>query len=149
MGMFAVETNGLREALSRMEQAERLDAQRELRAEFNQLAAQVITAAQARAGTRSRQRAARTLRPGSTATGAAVWFGRGFDGAFGAEFGAHRGRRRPSPGRRTTVLGWEQFQPWRGGGPAAGYFVWPAIRDETKQATGRMSDRLAEILAGD
>jgi hypothetical protein len=41
--------------------------------------------------------------------------------AMGAEFGG---------GRRATT---QQFQPWKGNGPEAGYFVYPTIRDMQPQ----------------
>lgn len=28
-----------------------------------------------------------------------------------------------------TILGWNQFKPWRGSGSNAGYFLWPSIRE--------------------
>jgi hypothetical protein len=149
VSLLAAETTGLKEALASMDKAQRLDVNRELRAEFNALATEVIATARARTSSRLESRAADTLRPGSTSTGAAVMFGRGFAGSFGAEFGAHRGKRRVSSGRATYVEGWNQFRPWRGGGPTAGYFLWPAIRDETGAGTAKMADRLAEILSRD
>lgn len=47
--------------------------------------------------------------------------------AMGSEFGANPDDERVSAsGRR--YIGYRQFQPWRGSGEGAGYFVWPAIR---------------------
>lgn len=142
---IAAETDGLREALKAMTKAERMEVGKELRAEFNELATDVIAAAKARAGTRMRQRAADTLRPGSTSLGAAVFFGRGFAGAFGAEYGAYSGQRRIT--KRGYVSGWNQFDFWRGSDSDAGYFLWPAIRAEVKSNLDDLADRLAEILA--
>lgn len=54
--------------------------------------------------------------------------------APGAEFGG---------GRRPTT---RQFQPWRGNGPGAGYFVYPTIRDNEEQIVESYYDGLADVL---
>lgn len=48
----------------------------------------------------------------------------------GAEFGA---------------INYPQFAPWRGNGPDAGYFVYPAIRDEAPHITDRYEAALDDI----
>lgn len=97
----------------------------------------VIPAAKALAAhSRLQARAADTLVASISATGGAVRFGGGFAGAMGAEFGAQRNQRRNTS--RGLMIGWNQFQPWRGSGGDAGYFLWPAIRAET--------DRIVEVI---
>lgn len=54
--------------------------------------------------------------------------------ALGAEFG---GQRRP-----TT----QQFQPWRGSGSGAGYFVYPAIRDNAAYIEDQYVSALDDAL---
>ena len=93
--MFTVETDGLREALAGMDRLSRLDATRDLKAEFQRLAADAIAQAKANAsGNKMRAKAASTLALASTGTYAALRFGAGFEGAFGAEYGAGRNQRR-------------------------------------------------------
>lgn len=53
--------------------------------------------------------------------------------AAGAEFGGR--------GRPTT----QQFQPWRGSGPGAGYFVYPAIRDNVDAIVEPYEDAVQQI----
>jgi hypothetical protein len=56
------------------------------------------------------------------------------DAMWGAEFG---GRRRP-----TT----QQFLPWRGSGEGAGYFLWPAIREDSDWIDEQYSEALGDAL---
>lgn len=72
-------------------------------------------------------------------TGAGVSIGgAAYPFAGGAEFGAGQDKiRRRKSG---TYVGYRQFEPWRGNGSGAGYFVYPAIRDN--------SDHIAEDYLG-
>jgi hypothetical protein len=55
-------------------------------------------------------------------------------GALGEEFGAYRNIVRPTRRRKqTTMLGWNQFQGWRGSGQGAGYYFWPTVRDNADE----------------
>lgn len=102
----------------------------------------VIPAAQAKASTRMEQRAASTLVAVKSAAGGAVRLGKGFRGAFGAEFGAQRNQARQGRpgGVVATVSGWNQFKPWRGSGSEAGYFLWPGIREKTDEIVRAYGD---------
>lgn len=51
--------------------------------------------------------------------------------AGGAEFGSVR---------------YTQFQPWRGNGPEAGYFVYPTIRDDENEIVERYAEMIDGIL---
>lgn len=53
------------------------------------------------------------------------------DVMWGAEFGAIR---------------WLQFEPWRGNGTGAGYFLWPTVRGESDAIGERYSDALLSAL---
>lgn len=53
---------------------------------------------------------------------------------FGAEFGGQR--------RKTTM----QFDPWRGNGKDAGYFLWPTIRAEYDTVVERYGAALKEAV---
>lgn len=146
--MFTVETEGLRESLAGMERGARLDATRDLKAEFQRMADAALRQAKANAsGSKMRQRAANTLAQGSTGTYAALRFGSGFEGAFGAEFGAGRNQRRVVS-HFGYFTGWNQFDYWRGSGPSAGYFLWPAIRQAAGENTELLAEAVAAILAG-
>ncbi len=63
-----------------------------------------------------------------------ISFGKGQPAAFGAEFGGRR--------RATT----QQFQPWRGSGRGAGYFLYSAIRDDNREINDRYSEALLHAL---
>jgi hypothetical protein len=59
----------------------------------------------------------------------------GSDPAFaGAEFGGR--------GRPTT----QQFQPWRGNGEDAGYFLWPTIRRDAPRIEQEAADGLERLI---
>lgn len=70
---------------------------------------------------------------GVTSAGVALG-GAAYPMAMGAEFG---GQRRP-----TT----QQFKPWRGSGSDAGYFVYPAIRDNSSSIEERFGKALDNII---
>lgn len=56
------------------------------------------------------------------------------DAMWGAEFGGQR--------RRTT----QQFRPWRGSSHGAGYFLWPAVRDNRAYIEKAYGDALIEAI---
>jgi hypothetical protein len=92
----------------------------------------------ARSGLRSPPGTRQAARAQVTGGGAnAPYFG-------GAEFGSQRGQRRTGPsGRR--FLGHNQFDPWRGNGSSAGYFLYPAIRDNTERIIELYGDEMDRI----
>jgi hypothetical protein len=53
---------------------------------------------------------------------------------FGAEFGG---------GARKTT---RQFQPWRGSGGGAGYFVYPTIRGSAADVSGQVESAVADLI---
>lgn len=53
------------------------------------------------------------------------------DVMWGAEFGARVHR---------------QFQPWRGSGQGAGYFLWPTVRDESDETIERYGEALLSAV---
>lgn len=66
------------------------------------------------------------------ATSAAVGFGgAAYPMAGGAEFGALR---------------FKQFKPWRGNGSDAGYFLYPAIRQDADRIQSEFSDAIDDII---
>lgn len=72
--------------------------------------------------------------------------GPGYEMAAGAEFGAGHGLPRQRKGG--TYKGYNQFEPWRGNGADAGYFVYPSIRhdaDRIETEYGAAIDHLLEI----
>ena len=111
----------------------------------------VIPAAQGKASRRMERRAAATLKAKKVSTGGAVELGKGFEGALGAEFGAYRNQWRTWQREGTTVTGrgWQQFQPWRGSDGGAGYFLWPAIRDQTDEIVNRYADMIEKLWEED
>lgn len=108
----------------------------------------VIPAATANAATRMERRAASTLVAVASDSGGAVRLGKGFPAALGAEFGSDRNqRRRGRPGGKvTTVTGWNQFKPWRGSDAGAGYFLWPAIREQTDEIVNRYDELFRKLF---
>lgn len=143
---YALETEGLKETLDGLDKVARMDVTRDLKAEFATLASQVISRAHGKASTPGQRKAADTLAQASTGTAAAVRFGKGFDGAFGQEFGADRNKRRVV-NHFGYFTGWNQFPAWRGSDAGAGYFLWPAIREVAKENTELLADSVAAIIA--
>lgn len=73
-----------------------------------------------------------SIKATKTAAGAAVSFGgSAYPFAAGAEFGAYQ---------------YKQFQPWRGNGSDAGYFVYPAIRQDADQIESTYVERIDDIM---
>ncbi len=145
-GPIALDTTGLKEALAGMDKLSRLDASKDLKAEFAKIVEQAITYGKAGAQGRAQQRAAATLRQASTGTGAALGFGRGFPGAMGNEFGAQQNVRRQRASG--SYLGYNQFPLWRGSGLQAGYFVFPGVRKASEEGVEELADAVVKILEG-
>jgi hypothetical protein len=143
--MGGVKVAGLRELRKELRKLDDSGLTDELRQANIDVAEMVVRSAQGKASTRQQRKAAGTLRPGKQAGRAVViggnaevpWFG-------GAEFGAAQGQRRVGPSGRTFV-GFNQFEPWRGNGSDAGYFLYPAIRDDTPQIIETYGDALDRI----
>lgn len=121
----AVGLSQLRRDFKAMERPDLLDILKDTNRKVGLL---VIAAADAEASTPLEKRSALTLEA-SKSQKAAVRYGRGFEGAFGGEFGAIRNIPRQGPSGR-WYHGYNQFQSWRGNDSKAGYFLWPAIRRE-------------------
>ncbi len=138
-----------RDALKRMADPEKTRAYKAATADIAESI--VIPKARANADTRMQRRAAATLQAVKTDVAAAVRLGKGFAGSFGAEFGADRNQRRMGrPGGKVApVQGWNQFQPWRGSDTGAGYFLWPAIREQTPKIINRYAEMFDELFGDD
>lgn len=64
--------------------------------------------------------------------------------AAGAEFGAGQDlHRRRSSG---AYLGFNQFEPWRGNGKDAGYFVYPSIRQDADRIVTEYGKAIDDLL---
>lgn len=111
-----------------------------------EVASLVVDAAQARASSLGpmQVRAAESLKPGRQAARAVVSGGGARVPFFGgAEFGSRRDQERVTV--RGSVKGWNQFDPWRGSGQGAGYFLYPSIRDRTPEIIDRYGDAIEKI----
>lgn len=140
-----LEVTGLKEALDGLGRLERMDAARDLRDVFSRVATEAASEARGRAHTPMQRRAAQTISNASTSSYGAVRFGGGFEGAFGAEFGAARNQRRIVH-HFGYYTGWNQFDYWRGSGGDAGYFFYPALRDVTRDSRPMVADEVARIF---
>lgn len=128
---------------SRVEVKGLADLRRELRRVNDQLpkelgnvnhkvAEYVIDRATGRASTALEHRAARTMSAARQQRAAIIRLGGAKNPeALGAEFGAGQNIARQTS--RGSVRGWNQFRPWRGSGPDAGYWLFPTIRQDTPQ----------------
>ena len=147
-----IEFNGFKETRARLKKIGDVERTREYKLANAQIVDDiVIPAARANASTKLERKAARTLVSVRTDTGGAVRIGGGkggFGGALGAEFGADRNQRRLGrPGGKVTpVTGWNQFKPWRGSDRGAGYFLWPAIREQEPEIINRYSKLFDELF---
>ena len=144
----SIAVEGLDELRRSLKIAGGIEATREFKTAGYAAAAEVvIPRAKARAAGlgKMQAKAADTLRPANTVTGGAVRFGRGFPASMGAEFGAQRNQPRGTVGKR-RMTGWNQFEPWKGNGIEAGYFVWPTIRDDAAAITARFNAGLSPLL---
>ena len=80
-------------------------------------------------------KAAPSVKPSAGATYAGVALGGGaYPFAAGAEFGGQ--------GRPTTM----QFQPWRGSGPGAGYFLYPTITRNSDRIEDEYGTALDDLI---
>lgn len=146
-----VEFEGFDEARKALAKLGDVDKTREYKVAGFEIANEIVLpAARANASTRLERRAAQSLQAVSLASGGAVRLGKGFPAALGAEFGSDRNqRRRGRPGGKSVpVIGWNQFKPWRGSDSGAGYFMWPAIRENTTEIVDRYT-KLFDDLFGD
>lgn len=68
---------------------------------------------------------------------------------LGAEFGGgalyRAGNPKSTTGKRPGFT--SQFEPWRGNGPDAGYFLYPTIRAETDEIVDRYGDLVDRVTA--
>lgn len=105
----------------------------------------VVQKARARAFTPLQRKAAESLKAARQLRRAAVSGGGARYPFFGgAEFGADRGISRIGPrGRR--YVGHNQFEPWRGSSRDAGYFLYPAIRDNTEELVEMYGDAIDQL----
>lgn len=91
-------------------------------------------------------RAAGSLRAAKQAARAAVLLGNAKTPfALGAEFGSQHDRPRMLPNEGTDRLGWNQFRPWSGSGSTAGYFLYPAIRQDMPAIVAMYGDAIEQI----
>lgn len=137
--------NELRRELAKLDNAGLID---ELKDTNFEVAESIIGPARSRAaGVGAMEaRAAATLKASRAAAKARLLFGGGAAPfAGGAEFGANRNV--PRGTSRGSVLGWNQFNPWRGSGGGAGYFLYPTIRDRTPDIVEMYGDAIEQITA--
>jgi hypothetical protein len=124
----AVRVEGLAELRKELK---RLDLSKDLGQANRKVAQLVVDAAQGRASTRLERAAARSLSASSSTVGARVGLGGPRTPfAAGAEFGSKRFR---------------QFQAWRGNGQQAGYFLYPAIRENTPRIVEVYGDEIDRV----
>jgi hypothetical protein len=152
IGMGGAKVKGLAELRRELKKLDDAGLTDELKA-VNMAAAQTIIGpakAMASGLGRMEARAAATLKASRAANAAKLLFG-GASAPFagGAEFGAGQNIRRNPPGRNLVagMLGWNQFNPWRGNGGGAGYFLYPTIRAEMPTLIDEYGDALERITA--
>lgn len=110
------------------------------------VASMVANRAQSRASGlgRMQAKAAASLRPGRQQARATISGGTGIRFFYGAEFGSYSGLLRDRGGRR--FLGFNQFLTWKQpGGGNAGYFLFPTMRDETRNIIEMYGDELDRV----
>lgn len=136
--------DGFRKELRKLDDAGLIEELKQANADVAEL---VIRSAKSRASTRMEQRAASTLKARRAQRAAEVSFG-GAQAPFaaGAEFGAGQDMVRRSVNGR-TYRGYNQFKQWRGNDNGAGYFLYPAIRDETKAIVEMYGDAIEKITS--
>lgn len=113
------------------------ELQKELKATNKEAATKVATEAAARARGLGAMGVhfAPGIKAATGATSAGVALdGRKYPGILGAEFGAGQDRQRNR--RSGQYVGYRQFDPWRGNGSGAGYFLYPTIRDRADEIAG-------------
>ena len=131
VGAIAVE--GLDELRRELKKLDDAGLTKELKDANYKVASLVVDASKARANSRLERKAALSLSAGRQAARAQV-AGGGPRAPFfgGAEFGARK---------------YPQFQPWRGNGITAGYFLFPAIRAETDRIVDLYGDEIQRITS--
>lgn len=132
-GAAGVQVRGLNE-LNRALRRLGPDAQKELKETNRSVAEFVADDARAAAYTLGgvAAKVAPSIRPKGTNTGASVGFGgAGYPYAGGAEFGS---------------IKYKQFKPWRGNGTDAGYFVYPAIRQDANRIETEYTEALNDLM---
>lgn len=127
-----VETRGLdqfRRELRKLDN--RAEIEDKLKDTNKQVADVVVVEAQLRAFTPLQRKAAQSLKSGRQLARAVVSGGGARYPFFGgAEFGA---------------IQYHQFEPWRGSGRDAGYFLYPAIRDITPELVDMYGDKIEQL----
>lgn len=88
---------------------------------------------------------AATMRAALSGIGARISFGGKNPWDMGVEFGAHRNVPRNVTGGR-QMLGWNQFQDWRGAGGDSGYALFPTIRDQRERIMATYLDEIDRLL---
>lgn len=133
----AVNVEGLRE-LSRALKDLGPEFPREMRITNKEVASSVADDARSRAfslgGVAAKTAPTLKASAGATSAGVAVG-GPSAPWGPGAEFGG---------GARPTT---QQFKPWRGNGPDAGYFLYPTIRDNAEQIEAQYREALDDLIA--
>lgn len=61
----------------------------------------------------------------------------------GVEFGSYSNQARTT--RRGTVLGWNQFDAWKGNGAGAGYFLYDTVRASEKEVIEMYRDGMIDV----
>jgi hypothetical protein len=146
--MDTVKVAGLRDLTRELRKLDDAGLIDELKDANMAVAELVVRSAQQRAAGMGRMenRAAQSLKPARQANRAAVHGGGPKTPFFGgAEFGAGQNQQRSTP--HGVVTGWNQFEPWRGNGQGAGYFLYPAIRDDTAKIVDMYGDAIERITA--
>lgn len=132
----AIEVEGLTELQRALKQLGDVEASAELRGANKEAAGFVADASRGRAVSEGSVAAkiAPSIRASAGMSSAAVAFGGvAYPMAAGAEFGGQ--------GRPTT----QQFRPWRGTGPGAGYIVYPTINEKADQVLAPYEQAIDEI----
>lgn len=139
-----VKVAGLRELSRELRKLDDAGLIGELKDANYAVASLVVDAARDRASSKMERRAADSLKASRQAARAQVTGGGARVPFFGgAEFGGFS--EQPRQRVTGTYTGFRQFKPWRGSGTGAGYFLYPAIRDETDRIVEMYGDALDEI----
>lgn len=137
-----IEVEGLRELAKALKSLNEKHLTNELKTVNFRAASEVVSEARGNTSSRMQASAASRLKATKTAAYAAVRLGgQPFD--LGAEFGAVRGIMRQTG--RGVVTGWNQFEPWKGNGGDAGYFLYPAIRSKVPELMETYGDEIEKI----
>lgn len=135
-----------RRQLRQIEQAGDTDGIALLKEANYRVASMVANRAKGRAASvgRLQAKAAGSLRPGRQQARATISGGTGVRFFFGAEFGSYRDIPRTRNNR--TFLGFNQFLNWKQPGNGnTGYFLFPTMRDETRNIIEMYGDELDRI----